>query len=132
MKDFLFKIYIAAIACLMMLSGCAITPNLLDKDFTKEMVPSRQTYFSQVWAAEGNNEFRVSGKIHLKGSMGFNVPDYVEVTLVDEKGAVVESQKVPYYPRRLTGRKRHLAARFTAHFTETPPSGTIIRLSNVN
>lgn len=116
----------------MVLSGCAATPNMVGKELTKETVPNSKTYFSQVWAVADDDEFRVSGKLRLKGSLGHNVPDFVEVALVDAGGRVIESQKVTYYPRVFTGRKKHREARFTARFDQAPPSGSIIRLSNIN
>jgi hypothetical protein len=75
---------------------------MLGKELTKETVPNSKTYFSQVWAVTGDDEFRVSGKLRLRGSFGHNVPDFVEVELVDDGGSVIDRQKVAYYPRMLT------------------------------
>lgn len=116
----------------MVLSSCATTQNMVGKELTKETVPNSKTYFSQVWAVADDDEFRVSGKLRLKGTIGANVPDYVEVALVNEAGKVIVSRKVAYYPRILSGGRKHRVARFTARFDQAPPFGTIIRLENVN
>lgn len=113
-------------------SGCATTRNMLGNEYQKEAVPNSRTYFSQVWAVTDDDEFRVSGRLRLKGSSGTNVPDNVEVALVDETGKVIESRRVPYYPRILSGKRKHRGARFTARFDQAPPPGTIIRLENAN
>lgn len=129
----ILKALMATTVCTLFFTGCATTQNLLSiENYIKETVPHRQTYFRQIWAVEDDGEFRVSGRLRLKGPMGANIPDYVEVALLDKDGAVIEKQTVSYYPRVLTGRRRHQEARFSAHFSETPPPGTTIRLSNVN
>jgi hypothetical protein len=132
MKQWRIMNVFTILGAVMVLSGCATTQNRVGKEFTKETIPNSKTYFSQVWAVADDNEFRVSGKLRLKGSIGMNVPDFVEIALVDESGKVIEKQKVAYYPRSLTGRRKHREARFTARFNQAPPSGSIIRLSNVN
>lgn len=132
MKLWRIMIVVSILGAVMFLSGCATTKNMIGKEFIKETVPNTQTYFSQVSAIEYDNEFKVSGKLNLKGNIGFNIPDFVEVTLIDDGGAVVERQKVAYYPRRLSGKRKHREARFTARFNQAPPSGSIILLSNVN
>lgn len=132
MKQWQILLAVSFLGAVMVLSGCATTRNMLGKDFTKETIPNSKTYFSQVWAVTDHDEFRVSGKLRLKGSVGHNVPDFVEVELVDAEGKVIEKQKVAYYPRILTGRRKHREARFTARFDQAPPSGSVVRLSNVN
>lgn len=133
MKQWRIVIIASILGAVMIFSGCATTQNMLGKELTKETIPNSKTYFSQVWAVADENEFRVSGKLRLKGSLGHNVPDFVEVALVDAGGKIIEKQKVAYYPRILTGRRnKHREARFTARFNQTPPPGSIIRLSNIN
>lgn len=132
MKQWQMVLIISVLVAPMVLSGCAAMQNLVGKEFTKETVHNSKTYFSQIWAVADDDEFRVSGKLRLKGSIGVNVPDFVEIALVDLGGEVIESQKVAYYPRVLTGRSKHREARFIARFHQSPPSGSIIRLSNVD
>ena len=132
MKQLLIMIVVSVLGAVMALSGCATTQNMFGKELSKEVVPNSKTYFSQVWAFAGDDEFRVSGKLRLRGTFGHNVPDFVEVVLVDAEGKVIEKQKVVYYPRILTGRKDHREARFTARFSQTPPLGSSIRISNIN
>lgn len=132
MKQWRIIVAVSVLGAVMVLSGCATTRNMLGKDLTKETIPNSKTYFSQVWAVTDDDEFRVSGKLRLKGSFGHNVPDYVEVELVDAGGNIIEKQKVPYYPRILTGRRKHREARFTARFEQASPSGSVVRLSNIN
>ena len=120
------------LGAIIVLSGCATTRNMMGQEYIKETVPNSKTYFSQVWAIADEDEFRVSGKLRLKGSLGMNVPDFVEVELVDDGGSVIDKQKVAYYPRILTGRRKHREARFTAHFNQAPPAGSVVRLSNVD
>lgn len=113
--------------------GCSATKNLLSKEnYTKNTVPHKKTTFRRVWAVEDNEEFRVSGRLRLKGSLGTNIPAYVKVDLVDKDGTVIETRKVGYTPSVLTGRPNRREAKFSTHFNETPPPGTTIRLSNVN
>lgn len=121
----------AVIAFSVALTSCITTQNLTGMDFSKETVPNSRSYFSQVWAVEADNELTVSGKLRLKGVAGTNAR-YVEVALVSAAGKVLERRKVPFYPRMLTGLKGRREARFTAQFSEIPPRGTVIRLSNVN
>ena len=85
------------------------------------LLPNPEPYFSQVRAVADDDEFRVSGRLRLKGNIGANVPDFVKVALVDETGKVIESRKVAYYPRLLSGRRKHREARFTARFDQAPP-----------
>jgi hypothetical protein len=132
MKQWRIALVVSVLGAVMVLSGCATTRNMLGKELTKETVPNSKTYFSQVWAIADEDEFRVSGKLRLKGSLGMNVPNFVEVELVDDGGSVIEKQKVAYYPRILTGRRKHREARFTAHFNQAPPAGSVVRLSNVD
>lgn len=132
MKKYQSFVVASFLAIMMLVSGCVTTRNMLGTEYQKELVPHSRTYFSQVWAVEDDDEFRVSGKLRLKGNIGANVPDYVEVALVDETGKVIGSREVAYYPRILNGRRKHREARFTARFEETPSAGSVIRLSNVN
>lgn len=133
MMNYILKALMVATVCTLFFTGCATTQNLLStENYIKETVPHHRTYFRQIWAVEDNGEFRVSGKLRLKGMMRVNIPDFVEVALVNQAGEIIEKQKVAYYPRVLTGRKRHREARFSAHFSETPPPGTTIRVSTVN
>jgi hypothetical protein len=132
MKQWRIMIVVSVLGAIMVLSGCATTQNMIGKDFSKETVPNSKTYFSQVWAFADDDEFRVSGRLRLKSSIGFNAPEFVEVALVDDGGTVIERQKVAYFPRMLTGRRKHREARFTARFNQAPPPGSIIWLSNVN
>lgn len=132
MKQWRIMLIASVLGALLALSGCATTQNMVEKELTKETAPNSKTYFSQVWAVTDEDEFRVSGKLRLKGSLGHNVPDFVEVALVDDGGKIIEKQKVAYYPRTLTGRRKHCEARFTARFNQAPPPGSIIRLSNIN
>lgn len=132
MKQWRIALVVSVLGAVMVLYGCTTTRNMLGKELTKETVPNSKTYFSQVWAIADEDEFRVSGKLRLKDSLGMNVPNFVEVELVDDGGSVIEKQKVAYYPRILTGRRKHREARFTAHFNQAPPTGSVVRLSNVD
>jgi len=132
MKKYQSLIVASFLGIVMFVSGCATTRNMLGTEYRKESVPNSRTYFSQVWAVADDDGFRISGKLRLKGPFGINVPDYVEVALIDEAGNIIDSRKVGYYPRILSGRRKHREARFTARFEQAPPSGTVIRLENVN
>ena len=123
---------VAVLGAVITLTGCATMQTSLGKDYSKEITSNPQTYFSQVRTATDDNELIVSGRLLLKSSRGVNVPDFVEIALFDEEGKVIESQKVAYYPRMLTGGTRHREARFAARFPEIPPQGTVLRLSIVN
>jgi hypothetical protein len=125
-------IVVSALGIVMALSGCATMGNMVGTEFTQETVSNSKTYFSQVLAVAVDDEFRVSGKLRVKGRSGHNVPDFVEVALVDAEGKVIEKQKVTYSPRILTGRRKHREARFTARFDQVPPPGSTVRLSNIN
>jgi hypothetical protein len=105
---------------------------MVGKELTKEAVPNSKTYFCEVWAVADDDEFRVSGKLRQKGTLGHIVADIVVVALLDDGGKINEKQKVAYYPSILTGRRKHREARFTARFNQAPPPGSIIRLSNIN
>lgn len=134
MPNNLLKTWVVTVIYLLFFNGCTTTvQNLLTtEDYTKQTVPHQQTYFRQVWAAESDGEFWVSGRLRLNGN-GINVPRYVEVALVDEDGAIIEKQKVTYSPKDFRGRKSaRNGAKFIAYFNETPPPGTTIQLSNVN
>lgn len=133
MKDrFLILIFMIAASTTILLPGCAATHNMVGHAYTTETVPDPQTYFSQIWAAESSGGLKISGKLRLKTRLGVNVPEYVEVALIDQEGAVLDQQKVPYFPRALTGSSNHRDARFVAYFANTPPPGSIIRLRNVD
>lgn len=133
MINYILKALTIIIVFTLLLNGCATTQNLLTtKYYSKETVPNHQTYFKQIWAVEDDGKFRVSGKLRLKKTSRFHIPNYIEVALLDQKGVEIETQKVLYYPRVLTGRRKKREARFSAYFSKTPPSGSIIQLSNVN
>ena len=114
----------------MLISGCTRTRNMMGTEYQKKFVYNSKTYFSQVWAVSDGDEFRVSGKLRLK-TTGGNTPGYVEVALLNRSGSIIDSRKIAYYPRELSGRRNHREARFTARFDEAPPPGTVIRLKNV-
>jgi hypothetical protein len=126
-----------ALAGILALTGCATTglktENLLSTgQYRKEVAPNSETYFTQVWAVEDNGALRVCGYVRLKGFVGLQVPDYVEVALVKPDGTLIDAQKVAFYPHHLHGHKGHLEARFRASFAQAPMAGTTIRLSHVN
>lgn len=117
----------------LLLMGCATAQNLIGPEkYAKELIPSDRTFFRQVRAVEDKGELKVSGRLRQQGMMRLDIPDYVNVALVDQSGAVIAAQKVAYYPRVLTGRKHSREARFSARFAEMPPAGTTVRVSNVN
>lgn len=127
------KMMATALISAMFMTGCATTGNLLETEsYTKEKVAHPQTYFTLVRAAEDDGEFEISGRLRLKGHPGLDIPDWVEVALMDTDGTLIDSQKVLYYPRIMGGSKHSREARFIARFSETPPPGTVVRLSNVN
>lgn len=133
MINYILKALTITIVFTLLLNGCATTQNLLTtKYYSKETVPNHQTYFRQIWAVEDDGKLRVSGRLRRKGTSYLPIPKYVEVTLLDQKGVELETQKVLYYPKVLKRRRNRREARFSTYFTEPPPSGTIIRLSNVN
>lgn len=115
-----------------LVAGCATTHNMLGTEYKKEFVHDPRAYFSQVWAVPDNDAFKVSGELHLRGTIGVNTPDYIEVALVGTAGEVFEIRKVAYYPRTKNGRGMHRKALFTAQFDQTPPTGTVIRLKSVD
>ena len=132
MHKYSIRMVISILVTVVASSGCATTGNLIRGYYREETIPNPKTYFSQIWATTGENIFKVSGKLKLKGSIGIHVPDYVEVTLIDKEDGVLEKKKVSYYPRSLTGKRKHREAHFVAEFNEIPPQGTLIRLSNVD
>jgi hypothetical protein len=133
MMHYILKALLVATLCTLMFTGCATTQNLLSREhYIKKTVPHPKTSFRQIWAVADDGEFRVSGKLRMKGTMGTHIPEYVKVDLVDKDGAIIETQKVGYTPRVLSGRPRHREARFIARFSETPSPGITIQLSNVN
>ncbi len=115
-----------------LVSGCATTQNMLGTEYEKEFVHDTRAYFSQVQTFTDNDGFKVSGELHLRGTIGVNMPDYVEVALVDTAGEVFEIRKVAYYPRTKNGRGMQRKARFTARFDQPPLIGTVIRLKSVD
>ena len=115
-----------------LMSGCAAAHNMAGSEYRQELVPDSQTYFSQVWAVADDDEFRISGRLRLKGGVGTNVPDFVEVTLVDESGKTIERREIAYYPTRLADRRKYRQARFTTVFDQLPAAGTVIRLAMTN
>lgn len=114
------------------LSGCVTTQNMIGTKYTKEVIPNSAIYVTQVWALANDNEFTVSGKLMFKGFIGANIPDFVEISLIDKRGEVIEKQKVAYFPRTISYRRKHRKARFKALFTQVPPSGSTIRVSIVS
>lgn len=133
MKQLQIMIAVSVLGIGLFLSGCATTnPNLIGKEFTKETIPHSKTYFNRVWAFSDDQEFRVYGTLRLKTSKRFNIPDFVKVELVDTRGIVIESQKVTYYPKVLIGKRKNREAQFMARFNQEPPSGSVIRISNID
>lgn len=129
----LFKTLLFATACALFFTGCAATtPSLNAESYRKETIPHRHTYFTQILTGKDEKGFTVSGQLHMKRGRVFNIPDYVEVALLDKDGDILKTQKVAYSPPLSTRRKHHTGAGFSANFVETPPPGSIIRLSNVN
>lgn len=133
MKNYRLGFFVAILAVAATLTGCAAPRNLQGEgSYPKEVVANEHTYFRQVWAVTDDDELKVFGRLRLKNRVGINVPDYVEVALLDADDKVIDRQKVAYYPKLLTGSPGHREARFTARFPETPPRGTVVRLRNVN
>ena len=133
MINHILKALMIIMVSTLFLNGCATTQNLLTTgNYSKQTVPNPQTYFRQIWAVEDDGKLRVSGRLHVNGARMY-VPGYVEVALMDEDLRITEKQKVAYSPKVFTNRKiRRRGAKFIAEFSEAPPPGTIIRLSNVN
>jgi hypothetical protein len=125
--------WMVVMVCVLFLAGCITTTNLLRPgNYGKEIVPHDKTSLKAVWAVDDKGKLKVSMKLRLKGSLRVDIPDFVEVALVDRSGAVLSAQKVAYYPRTLTGRKLNKEAKFSTWFAEMPPGGTSIRVRNVN
>jgi hypothetical protein len=127
-------ILLLALLVIVSLSGCAAsTANLISAGFyEKQTIPDKKTYFSRIWAVEDDGGLRVSGYLQLKGAIGVDIPEYVEVALVKPDGDLLEAKKIAYFPRSLYNRPGHREGRFRTTFTQVPPQGTTIRLSNVN
>lgn len=118
---------------LIILTGCATNLNFKGNDtYSKEIIPNQKTRITSVWVEDSAGEFTVSGRIRLKGLGQINTPDYVQVDLIDGTGQKIDSQKVAYYPRNLRRSQHAHEGKFAANFSEAPPPGTVIRLSNVN
>uniref|UniRef100_UPI004055B100 hypothetical protein n=1 Tax=Candidatus Electronema sp. TaxID=2698783 RepID=UPI004055B100 len=130
MKKPLLKTALAAFAAAAVLSGCAASG--IPHDFAKELVAHPRTYFSQVRTTAGADGFRVSGKVRLTASPNAGIPNTVEVALTDPAGRVIDTKKVSCTGLMNGSNRRHREGRFTALFSETPPIGTIVRVSNVN
>lgn len=129
----ILKPIMALMVCALFFTGCASTHNQLRTDqYAKELVPHHRSAFSRVRTVAEDGELKVSGALRLKGMMRVDIPDYVEVALIDQSGAVIAAQKTAYYPRTLTGRKCRREGRFSVRFPEMPPEGTTVRVSNVN
>ena len=114
--------------------GCATSmTNLVNSGYYgKEIISDKRAYFSRIWAVEEGGELRVSGYLKLRGAIGFDIPEYVEVSLVKPDGELLDAKKVAYFPRSLYDRQGHREGRFRATFAQAPPQGTTIRLNNVN
>ena len=133
MKHPILTAMMAMLLNLLLFMGGAHAENLLSGGkYLKETVPHRQTDFRNIWVENDEEGLRVSGKLYLKSMRAFNLPRYVEVSLVDKDGSIIETRKVEYYPRALTGGGRGQESKFSTLFGKTPPEGTTIRLSNVN
>ena len=133
MINHILKIFLLTVISSFLLYGCATTKNSLNtSDYIINAVPHQQTKFRHIWAVEYNEEFWVSGRFYIKGTSVVNIPDQVEVDLLDQSGAVIETQKVVYYTKFVAGPRNRKEARFAANFKETPPPGTTIRLSIVD
>ncbi|NPA25273.1 MAG: hypothetical protein GXO34_05560 [Deltaproteobacteria bacterium] len=113
-------------------AGFAAARESADGDFSTVRVTNSKTFFRQVRTAVDDDGFRVSGRLRLKGRTGSNVPDYIEISLLDREGRVIESRKVSYTPKILCDRGKRREARFSARFSETPPAGGTVRLSNID
>ena len=133
MFNHIIKALMLSALCTLILTGCANTSNLLNTDnYIKETVPHKRTFFNKVSAMEEGGRFKVSGRLRVKGHTHSYIPKFVEVTLIDSAGMIIDKMKVVYSPRMITRSVRHRGARFAAYFMETPPAGTTIRLSNIN
>ena len=117
-------------AVITILSGCAAGGRWTEKQFSTELVPSSKIYFSQVRTIADSDGFKVSGKIRLKGSSSANLPNFIEITLLDIAGNVIATRKTPYSGIWNGSTRRHREASFSTLFAEVPPHGTVIRLSN--
>lgn len=132
MKNHILKAVITIAVCALF-TGCATTKNLMGANgYIKETVPNQHTSFRQIWATEEGGKFKVSGRLHLERATSAQIHNYVEVSLLDKNRQVIETQKVPYLPKVMTRRKLHKEARFSAHFSETPPPGSTILLNALN
>lgn len=128
MKKWQIMMAVLFFGAIIVLSGCVTTRNMIGTKYTKEVIPNSAIYVTQVWALANDNEFTVSGRLRFKGYIGTDIPDFVEISLMDKRGKVIEKQKVAYFPRTLIGRKKHRKARFKALFAQAPPSESIIRI----
>lgn len=133
MFKFILKTLFTVGVCAMVSAGCAGKYDLLRTEtYQKEIFSNGRTFFCRVWAMEEKGGFRVSGELHLGGAAKRDIPDFVDISLVSGAGPVIAAQRVLYYPRTTAGRKFHREARFSAWFSEIPPAGTTIRVSNLD
>ncbi len=133
-KKSLGKICFVVVLLLVIIApaGFAAARKGADGDFLIVRVTNSKTFFRQVRTVVDDDGFRVSGRLRLKGRTGSNVPDYIEISLLDREGRVIESRKVTYTPKILCDRGKRREARFSARFDETPPAGGTICLSNTD
>lgn len=131
MKPF-SKTIITLMVCGLLFSGCATRRNLISKGtYKKDVTSSPQVAFSRIWAVEDGDAFKVSGELKRTGVV-VDIPNHVQIELVNQEGEVIDKKKVDYYPTSLTGVRGRREARFSAEFDTSPPIGAAIRVSLVD
>jgi len=130
MMNHIPKIVIVS-ALSLLLFGCVASENLFETGvYVKKIEPHHSVFLFRLRAVEDNGSLKITGRLRLKGSLGINVPDYVEVSLLDKEGVEMATQIVSYQPKVLRGDSGRIKARFSAEFPKIPQPETVIRFKN--
>lgn len=129
-----FLARLSVVACslaICLLPGCTTTgPSLVDAGmFRLEKQSSGKIYIAWSDAYEHEKGLVVSGVLMRRDRVGLPIRTRVNVSILALNGTLITEGQSPdmHVPRRITG-KGQSPQRFSVHFAQTPPPGSLIRV----
>jgi len=115
------------------LSGCtAVRTDLADTGvLSLEKQRDGKVYIAWSSAYKHDDGLVIRGVLRRHDHVGNAIKAHVDVTVLSPDGQVIDTARSSevYVPRRITGRGQSLK-RFTVHFSNPPPHGSLVRMTS--
>lgn len=114
------------------LYGCASSRSMIaDHHLTIDKIPSKNMQIDYVYVANNNRGTEISGTARFNRRIFGTPSDNLVVTIIDQSGKVLDSERSRYYLIGKPNRQRDIF-RFSLTIPDTIPNRSIIRLNDVD